>query len=339
MKTHFRNKSKYCTTGPSNHNPGNNNNNNSSSSGAAEVSVPIPTTSIRSVADVVDSSDEHYMRNHCRSEWNREIQDLQKQLRQPTSQSSNRAKTNTNVHSKNQENCQKTMSSMYKERHCRDKVESDLDLDDYEETNEQMLAGDYKVMSEMPMSIGGYFQFSTEKNWTAADSDEQSQLERTEASEYFTLNLRLLNLGLTTIPFYKRLDYPANLFTGKQIEAMENLSNSAEKAYQQVLKDHIKNPRSLKNEKEKEKDAEGNTEEKNKEAPIVSDELDELLNITDTATNPISSINTSSGPVATSPLQPNLKERPTTAAARNNSEVAEVNKNDIQEWLDNVLEE
>lgn len=343
MKTHFRNKSKYCTTGASNHNIGNINNNNSSNLGPGEVSIPIPTTNIRSVADVVDSSDEHYMRNHYRCEWNREIKELPQQQRRAsktTTQPLNRAKNNPNVYSKNQERCKKPMPSMYKERHCRDKLKVEMKSNDDEETNEQMLAGDYKLMSEMPISIGGHFQFASEKHWTAADSDEQSQLERTEASEYFTLNLKLLNLGLKTIPFYKRLDYPANLFNCKQIEAMEKLAESAEKAYQPVLEDHIQNPRSLKNgatkqenEKNKEQKAEDTANENSKAAPIT-DELDELLNMTETTDNLIVDPN-----VTKIFPENNASVRPTTASDRKNGKANVISKNDIEDWLDNVLEE
>lgn len=330
MKTHFRNKSKYCSTGASNHNASNN---NSSSSGAVEVSTPLPTTNIRSVADVVDSSDEHYMRTHYRGDWNREINQQTRRTSTTASHSINRPKTN--VGRSNQHHSKKSGS----ERHCRDNLELDLGLED-EETNEQLLAGDYKLMSEMPVSIGGHFQFASEKQWTAADSDEQSQLERTEASEYFTLNLKLLNLGLQTIPFYKRLDYPASLFTRAQVESMEKVAEAAETAYQPVLEDHLLNPRSVKVPKKKqssdeqaEQKAEGKKEEKK---TSMLDELDELLNMTDTAANSTAGIKTTAG--STTPDH----NMPGSLAVRSKGNIngsgTEANKSDIQEWLDNVLE-
>lgn len=329
MKTHFRNKGKFCSTGASNLNNGGNVNSNSSSSGQPEVCTPLPTNKIRSVVDIVDSSDEHYMKTHYRNDWNSKVNPLQPRrcsAKPPPSQiAGNCAKVNRNT---NQSNCMKAMP-------CKG-----IDMED-EEGNEQLMAGDYKVMSETPMSIGGHFQFASEKHWAAADSDEQSQLERTEASEYFTLNLKLLNLGLQTIPFYKRMDYQSSLFTWTQIEAMEKLAESAEKAYQPVLEDHIRNPRSVKNDgskslnkEEKQQKMNGNGDKK-AEKPL--DELDELLSMTDTGGPPIANEKVSTGLITDNHLS-----RPATASAhKNGNEVAReiMNKDDIEEWLDNVLDE
>ncbi|XP_013113452.2 uncharacterized protein LOC106091470 [Stomoxys calcitrans] len=267
MKSHYRNKSKYCKT--------------SSSSG------PEP---IRGYVDVVDSSDERFV---DRNEW------IKGRAQKVTSQVG----------------------------YNHDLV--DLNIED--EENEQMRAGDFKLMTQLPMSSGGHFKFSSEKQWEQAENE--SFLDNTEASEYFTLNLKLINVGLQTIPFYKRMDFSSSMFTNDQLNTMEKSAELAEKTYQNVLKEHIENPRikinsaSRKtNSAKSQKSQASNAKKPSTETP---DELDELLNIT---TDQMSKASMQSGrntPAAANPP----------ATPGNNSTAPADNKDDIQQWLDNVLDE
>lgn len=268
MKSHYRNKSKYCKT--------------SSSSG------PEP---IRGYVDVVDSSDERFV---DRNEWIKgRGQNVKHQM----------------------------------------EYNHDLDVLNLEdEANEQMQARDFHMLSQMPMSVGGHFKFSSEKQWEQAENE--TFLDNTEASEYFTLNLKLINVGLQTIPFYKRMDFASSMFTNDQLINMEKSAELAEKSYQNVLKEHIENPRikinsaSRKTNSAKSQKSQATASKKatSTEAP---DELDELLNMT---TDQMAKASLQSG--RNTPAVNN----PPATPGNVNATTAD-NKDDIQQWLDNVLDE
>ncbi|XP_073835677.1 apoptosis and caspase activation inhibitor isoform X2 [Musca autumnalis] len=211
-------------------------------------------------------------------------------------------------------------------------VNMDMNLED--EENEQMRAGDFHLMSQMPLSVGGHFKFSSEKQWEQAENE--AFLDNTEASEYFTLNLKLINVGLQTIPFYKRMDFSSSMFTNEQLVGMEKTAELAEKTYQNVLKEHIDNPRiqissaSRKTNSAKSQKSQSSNAKKAAEAP---DELDELLNMT---TDQMSKASIQSGrntPAISAPATPGTLGNATTRPPSGD------NKDDIQQWLDNVLEE
>uniref|UniRef100_T1PAN0 DEAD/DEAH box helicase n=1 Tax=Musca domestica TaxID=7370 RepID=T1PAN0_MUSDO len=206
----------------------------------------------------------------------------------------------------------------------------DMGINLEDEENEQMRAGDFHLMSQMPLSVGGHFKFSSEKQWEQAENE--AFLENTEASEYFTLNLKLINVGLQSIPFYKRMDFSASMFTNEQLIGMEKSAELAEKTYQNVLKEHIDNPRiqissasRRTNSAKSQKSQASNAKKPATEAP---DELDELLNMT---TDQMSKASVQSGrntPATNAPSTPGNTVKPSGD-----------NKDDIQQWLDNVLEE
>lgn len=207
----------------------------------------------------------------------------------------------------------------------------DEDNDLNEAESAQMHAGDFGLMSQLPTSAGGHFQFSSEKNWDTVDGEQL--LDSTEAGQYFTLNLKLLNVGLQTIPFHKRMDYAASMFTREQLQAMEKAAEVAEKNYQNVLHEHEMNPR-IKINSGSRKSGSGRSQNSAKPANVppsetnAPDELDELLNLTTAAVTKVD-ISGGSGVGAENEATSILKGNETVAA----------NKDDIQEWLDNVLEE
>uniref|UniRef100_W8C895 Cell death regulator Aven n=2 Tax=Ceratitis capitata TaxID=7213 RepID=W8C895_CERCA len=212
-------------------------------------------------------------------------------------------------------------------RYSLDDEENDLN----EAESAQMNAGDFGLMSQLPTSVGGHFQFSSEKNWDSVDTEQF--LDNTEASQYFTLNLKLLNVGLQTIPFYKRMDYAASLFTRDQLRTMENAAEAAEKNYQKVLHEHETNP-SIKINSGSRKSGSGRSQNSLKPNNVeasetnVGDELDELLNLTTAAVTKVD-ISVGNGSGAENAAVPIPAD----------SENVSAHKDDIQEWLDNVLEE
>ncbi|XP_065364420.1 uncharacterized protein Aven [Calliphora vicina] len=262
MKSHYRNKSKYCTT--------------SSSSGQVET--------VRGYVDVVDSSDERFV---DRNDWIRGGQPVKAAKTYP------------------------------------------LEMDDFpagDEENEQMRAGDFNTMSQLPSGMGGHFKFSSEKQWEQAENSEF--LDNTEASEYFTLNLKLLNVGLQTVPFYKRMDYSSSMFSKDQLQSMEKEAEAAEKLYQNVLKEHIENPRIKINSASRKTNSAKSQKSLKAKSPEAPDELDELLSMTSKV-----SVKSGANTPALKPATPDNK-----SAAGGSSTGAE-NKDDIQQWLDNVLDE
>lgn len=198
-----------------------------------------------------------------------------------------------------------------------------------ENARAQLRAGDYKQMSQFPSMGGGHFSFGAEKEWNNI-AEGQTQLHTKAASSYFTLNLSLLNCGLQTIPFYKRMDYPTSMFTRRQIVAQTEAAERAERTYQErVLRESNGNVSASKSRAASAKSV--------KEVPMpvpvsvaaaaeAPDELDELLAMTNTQLEQTTLATAQTLTLASPVVQP---ATPTTAAS----------KNDVEQWLDSVLDE
>ncbi|ALC48573.1 Aven [Drosophila busckii] len=184
-----------------------------------------------------------------------------------------------------------------------------------ENARAQLRAGDYKQMSQFPSLGGGHFTFGAEKEWNSI-AEGQTQLHTKAANSYFTLNLSLLNSGLQTIPFYKRMDYPTCMFTRQQLTAQNEAAERAERIYQErILRElHGNEPQSRSATAKSSKAAQPAAAE----AVEAPDELDELLALTNTHLEQTS--------LSPAPAQP-------VAAA------ATAPKNDVEQWLDSVLDE
>ncbi|XP_002042838.2 uncharacterized protein LOC6618579 [Drosophila sechellia] len=191
-----------------------------------------------------------------------------------------------------------------------------------ENARAQLRAGDFQQMAQFPSLGGGHFTFGSEREW-ANVAEGQTKLHTKAASAYFTLNLTRLNVGLQTIPLYKRMDYPASLFTRAQIAAQEKAAERAEAAYQRILKDSNGGTKSRAPSAKSNKDAAPAAAEKPVAASAAEpDELDELLAMTDTQ------LGIGSGPI-TMPMPMVQPATPSSAAS----------KNGVEEWLDSVLDE
>ncbi|KAM8719616.1 hypothetical protein ACLKA7_005793 [Drosophila subpalustris] len=200
-----------------------------------------------------------------------------------------------------------------------------------ENARAQLRAGDYKQMSQFPSMGGGHFSFGAEKEWNNI-AEGQTQLHTKAASSYFTLNLSLLNAGLQTIPFYKRMDYATSMFTRGQIVAQTEAAERAERTYQErVLRESNANTNDNVNNASKSRAPSAKsvkevlpTTTTTTEAP---DELDELLALTNTQLEQTS--------IATQLAQtlPIIPSSPTATAT------AGASKNEVEQWLDSVLDE
>lgn len=192
-----------------------------------------------------------------------------------------------------------------------------------ENARAQLRAGDYKQMSQFPSMGGGHFTFGAEKEWNNV-AEGQTQLHTKAASRYFTLNLGLLNSGLQTIPFYKRMDYSVMMFTRPQIIAQNEAAERAERIYQERVLHELNGRVSAA--KSRAPSAKSTKSIAQPAAPNASDELDELLALTDTQLAQTSIATGPTLPIASPLVQP---ATPTTNAS----------KNDVEQWLDSVLDE
>lgn len=203
-----------------------------------------------------------------------------------------------------------------------------------ENARAQLRAGDYKQLSQFPSMGGGHFTFGVEKEWSNSAAQGQTQAQQAKPSRsYFTLNLSLLSCGLQTIPFYKRMDYPTSMFTRPQIVAQTEAAERAERIYQErVLRElnpnHNGNATSPKS---RVASASGKSATKVEETPAEPDELDELLAMTNTQLEQTSLANTAT-PTLPFVAIPAVV-RPTTATP------SSAPKNDVEQWLDSVLDE
>ncbi|PSN33019.1 hypothetical protein C0J52_17833 [Blattella germanica] len=84
------------------------------------------------------------------------------------------------------------------------------------------------VEYEIEIKGTGHFQFKSEKSWDAHVAALSGEL--------FSLDTDLLADGLATIPFYKKLDIPINLYSTDEIEDMDHIAHSALKRYEETKK-------------------------------------------------------------------------------------------------------
>ncbi|KAH8420606.1 hypothetical protein KR009_012103, partial [Drosophila setifemur] len=221
------------------------------------------------------------------------------------------------------------------------------DMDDVEElgldgapidenARAQLRAGDFQQLAQVPSLGGGHFTFGSEKEWTQV-AEGQTKLHTKAAGGYFTLNLTRLNAGLQTIPFYKRMDYPSTMFTRQQIHVQEQAAKRAEAMYQQRIlrnsngsatKSRAGSGKATKDSAEKPSDPAVAPAPTVVPAPAATtpnepDELDELLAMTNTQLD-------IHGPI-TMPMPMPLVQPATPSSA--------ASKNDVEQWLDSVLDE
>ncbi|XP_034670854.1 uncharacterized protein LOC117903131 [Drosophila subobscura] len=202
-----------------------------------------------------------------------------------------------------------------------------------ESARAQLRAGDYKQLTQFPNLGGGHFTFGSEKEWNSI-AEGQTQLHTKAASGYFTLNLVRLNAGLQTIPFYKRMDYPASMFTRQQIVAQTEAAERAETLYQQSVLREANGSAAAKSRQVSAKSAKSSVPA----APAtpapapgsaLADDLEELLAMTNIQSDP-------NAPAPGTMPMPMPMPMPMVQPATPSSAAS---KNDVENWLDNVLGE
>lgn len=89
--------------------------------------------------------------------------------------------------------------------------------------NEQVAAADYEQLLLAPKSVGSHFVFSNEKNWNLPTDDDPSLF----GGQHFRFNLADFERQMATIPFYVRQGYDPNLFSDDELANMRRESELA----------------------------------------------------------------------------------------------------------------
>lgn len=189
-----------------------------------------------------------------------------------------------------------------------------------------------------PKSVGSHFVFSNEKCWNTDPEEATASDQILLGGQHFRFNLVEFEQQMATIPFYKRQDYDADLFSAKEVEDMNRsaslmprpdakISDSGEKY---MLQSNALKLLSLLKSNNKEVHSDVACAENANAAFLVDsssvatdntvDELDALLDLA--ITEPISPI-----PIA-SVINMATSTNSTNAPA-----------DDIQKWLDDILED
>lgn len=188
----------------------------------------------------------------------------------------------------------------------------------------QSNAYDFGALLQKPISVGGHFFFKSEQNWNTSNIDNITP----EFSEYFNLNISMLNGGISSIPFYERHGYSEEMFNDSDIQSMKVTAAMAKGKYDESLK-HVKKRKMsvIKN-----KMAVSIKKEEipsNLEPDFDEKELDELLNLL-SVEKKLDNIKAESTPTNSSEtIVPLLKKV---------IEVKET-KEDMLNWLDNILDD
>ncbi|XP_055382329.1 uncharacterized protein LOC129612648 [Condylostylus longicornis] len=197
---------------------------------------------------------------------------------------------------------------------------SPLNSDD-EEMYERMNAPDFETLRDTPTG-NSYTTLSSEKDWET-DANSKDEDKNFEKISYFTLNLALINAGLETIPFYKRMDYDSNMFEKQEIKRMNVEAEMAESKYQTVLNTYELNKTGT---KENELQNPSKDSVLNAEENLKNEEVDEISNTVGALTVESEKENLSESHTEDKKLDESTKQTPDNTVQ------------EMQEWLDKVLE-
>ncbi|XP_046382654.1 uncharacterized protein LOC124153496 [Ischnura elegans] len=95
-----------------------------------------------------------------------------------------------------------------------------------EEIEEEQLR-DFTSLIQQNITEDNYFKFKHERQWENDSCNINKDL--------FNLNLQELSAGLQCIPFYKRLNISADLFSANEVKRMDNYAKEQEKVYETIL--------------------------------------------------------------------------------------------------------
>ncbi|XP_072940960.1 uncharacterized protein [Epargyreus clarus] len=117
-------------------------------------------------------------------------------------------------------------STKYKKKEIQSNwAKYEMPVETYEDIDEQENMGaDYEKLIEASVSTGGHFQFKHEKSW---DTESGPSLY----DKYFDINMDLLTLAISTIPFYERNSIDQSLFNENDIVSMNHRATKFKQKY------------------------------------------------------------------------------------------------------------
>ncbi|XP_017786167.1 PREDICTED: uncharacterized protein LOC108569217 [Nicrophorus vespilloides] len=167
--------------------------------------------------------------------------------------------------------------------------------DEILEDDEIVSSKDFGVLSQGQVSQGAYFQFKTDKQFLP-DDDTQLQID----SDIFQLDLNVLNLGISSIPFYERMNIDPKIFLPQHLEEMHSTATKNKAIFDTFLEGHSINKETIVenksftsnlvdmienvdicdneiNDQSENKPADNNIFTKNKDVEELEDWLDDIL--------------------------------------------------------------
>lgn len=214
--------------------------------------------------------------------------------------------------------------------------------DDDDDDNGQLSAADFEQLLSASKSIGDHFTFAAERTWLQAVDNNQicPSEDNSMASDLFKLNMANLKNGISHIPFYKRLELSEDIFTNEEITNMNYRANFYEKnkINPKISTDNPINQNILTNILKSNLEQVKNKSENSKKAidvskkPPTDTELVKSLQNAQINDRPL----VVKSPPTTSTLSNPLK---LTAMSNKTSTVQSNKTEDIQDWLDDILNE
>lgn len=236
-------------------------------------------------------------------------------------------------------------NAQYSKRKVLSNVERYKELsDDDNDENGQMSAADFQQLLSASTSIGDHFTFAAERSWAQNDEFSASD-EGSMAIELFKLNISNLKNGLGRLPFHLRQGLDVTLFTDEELVLNDRASffesdnpnvnhrtNEREQPKQHSL-NILKSKDKEQSDRSTEKSAKQTSQKKAIEkTATVDDELAELLKISQIQSSQTSS---KSKPASISATTATSEIKPYSNQSNTKSNKTE----DIQDWLDDILNE
>lgn len=217
----------------------------------------------------------------------------------------------------------------FSKRHVVNNWDKYTELSDDDDENGQLSAADFEQLLSASKAVGEHFTFAAERSWLQNQSDESSM-----AADLFRLNISNLNNGIGRLPFYIRQGLSQDMFTEDEIKNM-NLKAGYTDENQTRRKENVKVGSSAKDEKktndslnkftgaqtkitDEKLPAQDNLVQTLRDAELIDQLTKFELTPTTAASNTCNPIKPT--PNAPSKVKPNKTE-------------------DIQDWLDDILNE
>lgn len=258
----------------------------------------------------------------------------------------------------------------HKVQYSKRKIESNFDrykelpnVDDDDE-NGQLSAADFQQLLSRPASSGEHFTFAAERSWVQNTDTDNTSDDGSMVSNLFKLNISNLNDGLNRVPFYLRHDLPTDIFTEEELtdihyrskfleneQMQQNQRLTINKQVNQNLLDCLESNVDEKISNKKVESVKASKNDDNDDKSFAETEIVKLLQqtkVTEPSKRAMASTSKSAQipiemPSSTlttetsaKPLSQIVQDRP----AQNSSSKANVQKTeDIQDWLDDILNE